>query len=149
MHIQFYHLLATPLDRALPKLLEKAYAGGFRALVLTESEERAEHLSNLLWAYDQDSFLPHGTARDGHQDRQPVYLAARQENPNNANLLMVTDGSQPEDLSGFERVLDIFDGRDATAAANARARWKTYKAAGFDLSYIRQNERGGWDKAAE
>ncbi len=32
--IGFYHLRASPLDRALPQLLEKAYAGGHRVVVL-------------------------------------------------------------------------------------------------------------------
>ena len=130
----------------MPKLLEKAYAGGFRSLVLTESEDQAETLNQLLWSYNQDSFLPHGTARDGNADKQPVYLTAEAENPNQANLLMVTDGSQLDDFSEFDRVLDIFDGRDETATTAARTRWKAYKDTGHDLSYIKQNTEGGWNK---
>ena len=43
--VGFYHLLYTPLDRALPKLLEKALERGHRAIVLTGSNERVEDLN--------------------------------------------------------------------------------------------------------
>ncbi len=74
--IQFYHLTATPLERALPKLLEKALAGGFRALLVAPSDERVEQLNQLLWTYDPNSFLPHGSVKDGHVDEQPILLVS-------------------------------------------------------------------------
>jgi DNA polymerase-3 subunit chi len=144
--IQFYHLTATPLERALPRLLEKALAAGYRSLVVCGSEERAEVLDTVLWTYDGGSFLPHGTAKTGEADAQPVYLVPAVEgNPNRADLLAITDGSSPE-CSGYKRVLDMFDGADAEAVAAARARWSAYKAQGHTLSYLRQNENGGWEK---
>jgi len=73
--IQFYHLTATPLERALPKLLEKAVAGGFRTLLVDESDARVEQLNQLLWTYDAGSFLPHGSAKDGRAEEQPILLA--------------------------------------------------------------------------
>src|SRR5205809_321355 len=57
--ISFYHLTSTTLDQALPKLLEKALQGGFKAVVRAGSDTEAERLCGLLWSYDQDSFLPH------------------------------------------------------------------------------------------
>src|SRR5437870_3857428 len=72
--VQFYHLTATPLERALPKLLEKALAGGFRVLLVAESEERIEQLNQLLWTYDPGSFLAHGSRKDGHAEEQPILL---------------------------------------------------------------------------
>lgn len=146
--IQFYHLTATPLERALPKLLEKAYGGGFRTLLVAESEERVEQLNQNLWTYGQNSFLPHGSAKDGNAGQQPIFLSTRCEAPNNANLLAVTGGAMPEKPEAFERILDIFDGNDPQALEKARARWTAYKNAGHNLTYLRQNDAGGWEKAA-
>jgi DNA polymerase-3 subunit chi len=42
----------------------------------------------------------------------------------------------------------MFDGNDYEAVTSARARWKTYKAAGHDLTYWQQTDRGGWEKKA-
>jgi DNA polymerase-3 subunit chi len=144
--IQFYHLTSAPLERVLPKLLEKALQGGFKALVLMESEARVESMNTALWTYDPASFLPHGSAADGHAAEQPIYLTASEGNPNHANLLVVTDGSELELDGQCRRLLDIFDGNDEQMVAKALARRNKYQAEGHAVSYIRQNPAGGWEK---
>jgi DNA polymerase-3 subunit chi len=146
--VQFYHLLTSPLDRALPRLLEKAYGAGFRVLLVTSSDEHAEHLNDLLWTYNQDSFLPHGTSKDGHSESQPIFISTTSESPNNARVLVVTDGSTPENVGSFERVLDMFDGNNPEALAKARQRWVLYKNNGHSVTYMRQTESGGWEQKA-
>ncbi len=144
--IQFYHLTSTPLERALPKLLEKAIQGGFKAVVQVESDEKAEWMNGQLWSYDPASFLPHGTDKDGHSALQPIYITAAEANPNQADLLVITDGSEKIWDEKFRRVLDIFDGNDETMIAKARARWKKYQEDGHNVSYIKQNAAGGWER---
>lgn len=142
--VQFYHLTATPLERALPKLLEKATAAGMRSLVVANNDERMEQLNQLLWTYDQGSFLPHGSTRDGHAEQQPILLSTDAAPANGARLLVVTDGRMAE--GEFERVLDMFDGNDPEAIASARSRWTLYKNNGHEISYMRQTETGGWER---
>ncbi len=146
--IQFYHLTATPLERALPKLLEKALAAGNRILLLEENDQRRDHLNQLLWTYDPGSFLPHGSTQDGDPQDHPILLSPGLENANNANLLLVADGRTVENTDGFARILDMFDGRNDEATASARVRWKQYKGAGHTLTYLRQTEQGGWEQSA-
>jgi len=143
--IGFYHLLATPLERALPRLLERARAGGYRILVRAASAERVEHLSALLWTYDDASFLPHGTARDGNAAHQPIWLSDGQENPNAAAMLVLVDGVEAEDLASFTRCCDLFDGNDEAAVERARERWRRAAALGHTLTYWQQGE-AGWEK---
>ncbi len=146
--IGFYHLQRWPLDRALPALLEKVLASGLRAVVLAGTAERVAHLDGLLWTYAPESWLPHGTARDGDAELQPVWLTDKDENPNHAQVLVMVDGAAPADLGGFERCLDMFDGNDDDAVAAARRRWKGWKDAGFELVYHQQTETGGWVEKA-
>src|SRR5713101_1018580 len=117
--IGFYHLLSTPLERALPRLLERARAQGHRIVVRAASAERVEHLNALLWTYDDASFLPHGSARDGSPESQPIWLADRAENPNDAAMLVLVDGVEAAELAGFQRCADLFDGNDPAAVENA------------------------------
>jgi DNA polymerase III subunit chi len=147
--IGFYHLQNTPLERALPKLLEKAVERGMKALVLTGSPERSEQLNEVLWNYDPTSFLPHGIEKDGAAERQPVYLTNQDENPNAASLLILVDGMESANAASFARIIDMFDGTSDTAVAAARQRWKTQKDAGLPLTYWQQTERGGWEKKAQ
>lgn len=146
--VQFYHLTIAPLERALPKLLEKAYAGGYRTLLVAEDEERVEQLNQLLWTYDPASFLPHGSAHEGRADVQPILLSAELSADNKANFLVVTDGRNVSQAEQFERILDIFDGSSQQATDAARARWSAYKNAGHEISYFKQTEQGGWEKKA-
>ena len=144
--VGFYHLTRTPLERALPKLLERVLAGGMRAVVIAGSPERVEALNAALWTYEQLSFLPHGSANDGAAEDQPVWLTTEDENPNGASVLVLTDGVASSQVGEFARCLDMFDGRDADAVAAARERWKAMKAAGHALADWQQNEAGGWEK---
>ena len=145
--IRFYQLLATPLEAALPKLLEKATAQGMRAAIAAGTAERAQALDAVLWTYAPESFLPHGRAPAPPAD-QPIWLATDIENPNGASLLVTLDGQQPERFEDWKMVCDMFDGADEAALEAARARWKTLKSAGHALSYWRQTTAGGWEKAA-
>lgn len=146
--IRFYHLTRTPLERALPALLERALAAGMRSVVIAGSQERVEALNQLLWTYEERSFLPHGSRRDGHPERQPVWLTTEDENPNGADCLVLTDGAVSSRVGAYRRCLDLFDGQDPGAVEAARARWKTWKEAGHDLSYWQQDESGRWVQKA-
>jgi DNA polymerase-3 subunit chi len=144
--IQFYHLTATPLDRALPKLLEKIVSAGYRVALTAADEDHVEALNQCLWTYDPASFLPHGSVKDGHPDAQPVLISTDANCANQANLLFVTDGRMAE--GDFERVVDMFDGGDEHAVASAHGRWTNYKNAGGELAYFKQTAQGNWEKAA-
>jgi len=146
--IDFYHLLFLPLDRALPKLLEKVVGAGHRAVVLAGSSQRVAHLDDLLWTYEADSWLPHGTARLGQAERQPIWLTDVEENPNSADVLLLLDGVVPRSFEGNTRCLDLFDGRDEAALQGARERWVRWKAEGHLLIYNQQTEKGGWVEKA-
>ncbi len=144
--IGFYHLTRTPLERALPKLLEKAHQSGARTVVMAGSDERVAALNAVLWTYDAASFLPHGTAREGEPESQPIWLTTLDDNLNDARFLVLTDGATSEHVADFERCFEMFDGQDEEAVAAARSRWKAYRDSGHDLTYWQQTERGGWEK---
>ncbi|MHA1597964.1 MAG: DNA polymerase III subunit chi [Alphaproteobacteria bacterium] len=146
--ISFYHLLHWPLERALPKLIEKTLLLSKRAVVVTSSEKRVEFLGNALWSEDDESWLPHGSEKDGRPDDQPVWLTTSDENPNGADFLFLTDGMTSDGVDGFERCFELFDGNDSAQVAAARERWKAYKDAGHQLKYLQQTETGGWTEMA-
>jgi DNA polymerase-3 subunit chi len=145
--IGLYHLLTTPLERALPRLMERARAQGYRIVIRAGSSERIEHLNALLWTYDEASFLPHGSARDGNAASQPIWLTDRPENPNDATMLVLVDGVEADDLGNFQRCCDMFDGNDESAVEAARDRWRRAAAAGHTLTYWQQTGTG-WEKKA-
>ncbi len=146
--VAFYQLRTMPLERALPKLLEKVLGSGHRAVVLGASEERIEALNAALWSGDPNAFMPHGSARDGRPERQPIYLTAAEENPNGADILVVVDGGEPAMMTAFQRCLDIFDGTDTETLKAARQRWAARKDQGVAVSYFEQSADGRWERRA-
>lgn len=148
--VDFYHLQQKTLDEVLPKLLQKAYSTGKRIKVKIGTEERVEFINSLLWTYNDESFLPHGSKKDGFADQQPIWLSADIENPNAALFLFLVDGAEEnvETLTQYERVFNIFDGNSAEAVQQARRLWKEYKNSGCEVYYWQQDNAGKWIQKA-
>ncbi len=145
--IGFYHLLSTSLERALPRLIERALSRGHRIVVRAASPDRVEHLNTALWTYEEGSFLPHGSARDGNASMQPIWLTDRDENPNGASMIVLVDGLEVRDFGSYARCADFFDGNDAGAVEAARGRWRRAREAGHQLTYWQQTP-SGWERKA-
>jgi len=146
--VYFYHLERRSLDEVLPTLLELSLKRGWRAAVQAASDERVEAINTLLWTYRDESFLPHGTVRDGRASSHPIYLTVGDDNPNEAHVRFLVDGAILADASPYVRVVYVFDGRDQDAVARARTAWQDAKARGDAVSYWQQDADGRWQQKA-
>lgn len=146
--VRFYHLTRTPLEGALPQMLAKVVEREQRAVVIAGSEERVEALNARLWTYNDRSFLPHGSAKDGFAEDQPIWLTASDENPNGAQILFLTDGADSQGLGSYETCAILFDGNSETAVGAARERWTRLKDDGHEVTYWQQDEQGRWSQKA-
>lgn len=146
--VLFYHLTETTLDEALPPLVERSLARGWKAVVQAGSEERRDALDLHLWTFRDDSFVGHGTDRDAHAADQPVLLTAGQGDGNGAAIRFMVDGAEPPPLYRYERAVFLFDGHDEAQLAAARAQWKAQKAAGHAVTYWQQTPDRRWEKRA-
>lgn len=149
MEVWFYHLGREPLARALPVLVEKALARGWRVVVQTGDPARLKALDDLLWKSKPESFIPHGTDSDGDPARHPVLLTCGTGNANGAALRIHVEGA-PVELDGsdpsYERVMLVFDGNDEAELTAARGQWSSLKARGFALAYWQQDDDGRWNR---
>jgi len=144
--IRFYHLERQSIDHALPLLAAKAFETDKKTVIKTASEKENEHYNNLLWTYQEHSFLPHGTHKDGQAENQPIWITHLDENPNEADVLILTCDSVPEDVDTYSLCCYMFDGRNEQALKAARNRWKKYKdQEKFELTYWQQGQKG-WEK---
>ena len=146
--VDFYHLQKQSPEEVLPVLLNKAYAAGCKICLKTISEERVTYWNGYLWTYNDESFLPHGSKKDGFTEKQPIFLTAENENANHASFLFLVDGAEvePTKCADFERVFNLFDGHSDNALAQARRLWKAYKEAGLEIFYWQQNDSGKWEQ---
>lgn len=145
--IRFYHLEHQNLDQILPSLVTKALEQGKRVVIKTADEKEVERLNDHLWTSHPDSFLPHGSKKDGFETDQPVWLTTSDENPNEASVLILTQGAETTMHSAYSLCCEMLDGRDAEAVTQARTRWQIYKEAGHTVTYWQQGDKG-WEKKA-
>tara|TARA_Y100001001_G_scaffold14878_1_gene13155 strand:+ start:830 stop:1288 length:459 start_codon:yes stop_codon:yes gene_type:complete len=147
--IRFYHLHRQSVAQALPALLSKAWTVGNRIVVKCRDDAESEALTKELWTFSKTIFLPHGNKKDGYDAEQPIWLTAQEENPNQANMLLVTSPPEGELPQDFSLGCIMFNGADEVELQAARACWRRMKDSGkANLSYFQQSEQGGWSKKA-
>jgi len=152
--VMFYHLVQRPLEQVLPVLLHKTLERGWRGLVRCGNPLRLRPLSDAIWSWRQESFIPHGVrGQDGHEEMQPILLAEAdlREVPNGANILFCVEGAEPEeeDFARFERICVLFPQADALLLEKARGLWRELKERGdVQLTYWQQDARGRWERKA-
>jgi DNA polymerase-3 subunit chi len=147
----FYHLERRSLDDVLPGLVERTLQRGWRAVIKTESAERADAIDSLLWTYNEKGFLPHAQSGDGDPARQPVLITVEDGLPNRANVLFLVGGAAPPVWAeaahmSLDRIVLVFDGRDEASLAHARDAWKAAQEAGLDVTYWRESATGKWER---
>ncbi len=145
MQVDFYHLTATPLARALPQIAARVVADGGRLLIVTGNDERRTELDRLLWTYAADSFLPHAERGAGDDAAQPVLLAPDAVATNGARFVAIVDGDWRDAALGFDRAFHFFDDE---RIREARLAWKGLADhAEVERRYWKQNDTGRWEQA--
>jgi DNA polymerase-3 subunit chi len=145
--IRFYHLTRGTLEQALPDILGKALAKGHRIVLRAQDAAQTERLNDYLWTYHPNRFLPHGSKKDGNAALQPIWLTHEDDNPNNADVLIVAGNASDAGLEGYGLCCFMFDGHNEESLNTARARWKQYKEGGGAITYWQQTERSWQQKA--
>jgi len=131
-----FYLIDKPRFRDDPLLLvcelaKRAFDSGQPALILARSIDQAEQLDEKLWEFDADAFVPHQIAGDDDDAITPVLIVSPETSTADRPLVI----NLREDCAPglFERVLEVVPA-DENERLGSRNRWKTYKAAGFDVA---------------
>ena len=131
-----FYLVGKPRFREEPlrlvcELARTAHDAGQWTLVLARDQAQAEALDDLLWAFDEDAYVPHQLAGDEDDDLAPVLIATpAMDVPMRPLLINLRDDAVD---GSFERVLEVVPA-DESARGPLRERWKAYKARGFELN---------------
>lgn len=122
---------AEPL-RLVCELARKAYDANLWTLVLARDTAQAEELDELLWAFDDDAYIPHQIAgTDDEDELAPVLIAAPDTDaPLRPLVINLRDGAVD---GSFERVLEVVPA-DESARGPLRERWTQYKARGLEVN---------------
>ncbi len=137
-----YKLTNNPWKKVFPKLLEGVLNKGNRIHVYCNNESIAE-IDDLLWSYEQLSFLPHATADDPHPEDQPIILSNKPFSKNGAKVLAIANDIIPENHHEFDKILCVFD---QSKHGSIESFIKQCDEKKLHKSLFIQNAQGSWDK---
>ena len=114
------------------RLADKVYRLGNRVFIHTESADQTRQLDDLLWTFQQNSFVPHGIYQDDQDNSPPVQLAHDAE-PGAGNQVLINLATDvPVFFSRFERVAELVNDY-ADIRQQSRKRYSFYKDRGYPL----------------
>ena len=105
------------------RLTEKAYLRDLKVVLWSDSAADAEAVDELLWTFNERSFVPHDLAAAG---TAPVRLTPDLDAVESADLLVNLSARLPARLERFSRIAEIIDG-DADRRRLGRERFKAYR----------------------
>lgn len=131
-----FYLIQKPRFREEPlrlvcELARKAYDANLWTLVLARDGAQAEALDELLWAFDDDAYIPHQIAGTDDEDELTPVLIAAPGTDIALRPLVINLRDAPVE-GAFERVLEVVPA-DESARGPLRERWKQYQARGLEV----------------
>lgn len=130
-----FYLIDKPRFRDDPMLLvcelvKRAYSAELPTLVLVRTLEDAEVLDDKLWAFEEDSYIPHQIAGQDDDDVTPVLIVPPGAPAQDRSLVI---NLRDECASGeFESVKEVVPA-EARERDGSRQRWAEYRRRGFDV----------------
>jgi DNA polymerase-3 subunit chi len=129
-------------------LLEKTLERGWKASVVVGQSGDIDSLDKNLWSYKPDGFMAHGLSTDKTAKPHPIVIGPEADKKNQADVLFLVAGGDSNKVGDYIRWVDMFNGRDQSAVAHARMRFKAAKDAGHAVTYWQQSDEGRWVKQA-
>lgn len=113
------------------RLVEKAYRHNQRLYVHCANQADAHRFDELLWTFDDISFVPHLLQGETAKYVPPILIGY--EEPSNAYPILLNLSSElPVFYSRSQRVMEIVFG-DETTRNITRDRFRTYRAESCDM----------------
>ncbi len=146
--VGFYHLTRSPLEQALPRLLDRA-RGGRPHGAGDGRLGRARRASGLRCSGPPIRQVAAPWHRQGRRRgaRSRSISPTGDENPNGADMLVLLDGVDPAAPRKLRPLRPGFDGNDGEVGGQ-RPRTLGREGQGPELAYHQQTEDGGWEEKA-
>lgn len=130
--VDFYVLNRSLPDgklRAACRIAKKALEQGYTIYVQTPDPEEAARLDDMMWTFDQGSFLPHRRVDRG-DDPAPIIIGCEPPQGEPPDLLLASGTALPERPQIYRRIAEIVDNTEGDKRAGRR-RYKEYQNRGY------------------
>lgn len=113
------------------RLAQEHYHSGRNVYIRAADGKQASRLDDLLWTFDQGSFIPHRLEEDR---RTPAPVIIGRALPESAPEVFINLAPEiPPDCQRFPWILEVVD-PDPKETESARERFRRYRELGCELS---------------
>lgn len=138
--IALFYILnkAEDLKISVCKIIKEYYKKKYKIFVSTCNNDLVNELNNLLWTFEQISFVPHCTTKNYDKD-SPILLSGRDSFPKTINLKeydvwLNLDDEVEENYTDFEIILEIVSQNEEQRILS-RKRYLNYKKNNFEVKH--------------
>lgn len=107
------------------------YRQNQRVFIYTQDKQSAEHVDELLWAFDSDSFVPHNLSGEGPKQGAAVEISDQPIRGRRSVLINLTP-TVPDFANQFQFIVDFVPSEESLKQ-QARERFKDYRQRGFKV----------------
>ncbi len=140
--VYFYYLKTPEKDIWICRIARNFYEQGKTVCILSASQVHAELLDQLLWTFEQLSFVPHEIVSDaGSVTQSPVLICSQKVEHIHADVLIIArdiSGSDIGFLSQFPIIVDFADLWDEYLKQLSRNRYKILNNLGYEVVTVEQ-----------
>ncbi|MGH1439087.1 MAG: DNA polymerase III subunit chi [Cellvibrionaceae bacterium] len=114
------------------RLAEKAVHHGHHIVIAVDDEAQAHNLSDYLWSFKPESFLPHQIQDSADSEISPIMVVWDKDYDEHHDILINLSQALHEGFSRFQRVMEIVVQEEA-CLASTRAHFQFYRERGYPL----------------
>jgi DNA polymerase-3 subunit chi len=115
------------------RITEKAWRQNHRIMIQTNSGQEARHMSQLLWTFRDQSFIPHELLPRADLKTTPVIIGWSDDAADECDVLINLATEIPHFFSRFERLVEIVD-KDPAQREVSRDHYRYFQERGYPLT---------------
>ena len=138
--IALFYILnkAEDLKISACKIIKEYYKKKYKIFVSSHSNDLVNELNNLLWTFEQISFIPHCTTKN-YDKNSPILLSGKDSFPKTVNLKeydvwLNLDDEVEENYTDFEIILEIVSQNEKQRILS-RKRYLNYQKNNFEVKH--------------
>ena len=138
--IALFYILnkAEDLKISVCKIIKEYYKKKYKIFVSSRSDNLVNELNNLLWTFEQISFIPHCTTKN-YDKNSPILLSGKDSFPKIINLKeydvwLNLDDEMEENYTDFEIILEIVSQNEEERILS-RKKYLNYQKNNFEVKH--------------
>ena len=135
--VYFYNSSQRDIVSDIGVLTEKLFLKNDRVVIFCADQETVTVVDDFLWAYKEDSFIPHSIKKNEKTTVYPILISTSIDEGYKHDVLLVLNGMliKEKDWQKFSKIYYFFDDQDNKEKENARSMWKSFSSLDAECKY--------------